>query len=598
MKHSFKQMALAAMMTLAGFAQRAVAADVPRPEYPRPQFERAEWLNLNGTWTYAFDFGRSGDNRGLKDSKGFEGRITVPFCPESKLSGVAHTDFIPGIWYQREITVPEAWKGQRILLHFGAVDYEATIYIDGRRVMRHCGTGSSFEADITEFVTPGKAASLVVKVVDDLRGGKQPGGKQSTRFESHGCVYTRTTGIWQTVWMEPVNPEGLKQMVIIPDVDQQQLVVRPQFRSIGQGNTLTVEMLDGGKRVATRTVPTADESTIILPVKKPHLWSPEDPHLYDLRFTVKNAAGEVIDEVSSYAGMRKVHLAGGYFYLNNKPYFQRLVLDQGFYPDGIWTAPTDEALKQDIALSKAVGFNGARLHQKVFEERYYYWADNDELAVRNFLSEWTEVVTRDRNHPSLVVWTPFNETWDARDGVYVRLMQDVYTLTKAIDPTRPVNDSSGDCHIMTDLWTVHDYTREPEKLIANHTIKPGVEPYRNKPKLDFLAKFAGQPYMLDEFGGLPWIKESERETSWGYGSNIDTQEDFYRILEGEIDAIRQCPFITGICYTQITDVEQEKNGIYYYDRTPKFDAARLKAIFEKIPSIIENPQDLSGWKAQ
>ena len=251
MKHSFKQMALAAMMTLAGFAQRAVAADVPRPEYPRPQFERAEWLNLNGTWTYAFDFGRSGDNRGLKDSKGFEGRITVPFCPESKLSGVAHTDFIPGIWYQREITVPEAWKGQRILLHFGAVDYEATIYIDGRRVMRHCGTGSSFEADITEFVTPGKAASLVVKVVDDLRSGKQPGGKQSTRFESHGCVYTRTTGIWQTVWMEPVNPEGLKQMVIIPDVDQQQLVVRPQFRSIGQGNTLTVEMLDGGKRVAT-----------------------------------------------------------------------------------------------------------------------------------------------------------------------------------------------------------------------------------------------------------------------------------------------------------------------------------------------------------
>ena len=330
---------------------------------------------------------------------------------------------------------------------------------------------------------------------------------------------------------------------------------------------------------------------------------------------MKNAAGEVIDEVSSYAGMRKVHLAGGYFYLNNKPYFQRLVLDQGFYPDGIWTAPTDEALKQDIALSKAVGFNGARLHQKVFEERYYYWADrlgyltwgeeaswgldvNDELAVRNFLSEWTEVVTRDRNHPSLVVWTPFNETWDARDGVYVRLMQDVYTLTKAIDPTRPVNDSSGDCHIMTDLWTVHDYTREPEKLIANHTIKPGVEPYRNKPKLDFLAKFAGQPYMLDEFGGLPWIKESERETSWGYGSNIDTLEDFYRILEGEIDAIRQCPFITGICYTQITDVEQEKNGIYYYDRTPKFDAARLKAIFEKIPSIIENPQDLSGWKAQ
>ena len=611
MRLTFKT--IAAALTLCAALWQQAWADVPRPEYPRPQFERSEWMNLNGEWTFEFDFGLSGDNRGLKDSKGFERKITVPYCPESRLSGVAYTDFINGMWYHRTVTVPAAWEGRRVVLHFGAVDYEATVFIDGKKVGTHWGTGSSFEMDITDYVTPGREANLVVKVVDDLRSGLQPGGKQSDRYESHGCSYTRTTGIWQTVWMEPVSEQSLLRTVVVPDIDQQQLVVRPQFRGIAQGNTLTVEMKDGKRVVATRTVPAADEATIVLPVKKPHLWSPEDPYLYDLRFVVKDASGRVIDEVSSYAGMRKVHLAGGYFYLNNQPYFQRLVLDQGFYPEGIWTAPTDEDLKNDIALSKAVGFNGARLHQKVFEERYYYWADrlgyltwgeeaswvlnvNNELAVRNFLSEWTEVVVRDRNHPSLVTWTPFNETWDARDGVYVRLMKDIYNLTKGLDPTRPINDASGDCHVMTDLWTVHDYSREPEKLIANHTIKPGVEPYRNKRNLNFLAHYEGQPYMLDEFGGLPWIKESERSTSWGYGSNIDTLDDFYRILEAQVDAIAKCPHITAFCYTQITDVEQEKNGIYYYDRSPKFDTARLKAIFEKIPSIIENPQDLSGWK--
>lgn len=612
MKTNLRNVLCIALATLFCAAEN-VWANIPRPEYPRPQFQRAEWQNLNGTWSYAFDFGKTGLDRGWQNAKSFDGKITVPFCPESKLSGVSYTDFIPSMWYQRTLNVPEAWNEQQILLNFGAVDYESIIYIDGKEVMTHFGTGSSFTADITNFVTPGKTANLVVRVLDDLRGGSQPGGKQSIALNSAGCHYTRTTGIWQTVWMEPVNPQGLKQVVTIPDIDQQQLIVRPQFYSTANGNTLTVQLFDGKKNIVTRTVSAADETTIVLPIKKPKLWSPESPFLYDLKYTVKNGKGEVIDEISSYAGMRKVHIANGYFYLNNQPYFQRLVLDQGFYPNGIWTAPTDADLKADIELAKAVGFNGARLHQKVFEERYYYWADklgyltwgeeaswglnvNSNLAARNFLSEWTEIVVRDRNHPSLVTWTPFNETWSAKAGVYVRFMKDVYDLTKTIDPTRPVNDASGDGHIKTDIWTVHDYTREPEKLIENHTIKKGVEPYRNMKNAKFLAKYAGQPYMLDEFGGLPWIKKSERSSSWGYGANIDTEEDFYRILEGEIDAIRACKHIVGFCYTQITDVEQEKNGIYYYDRSKKFDTARIKAIFEKIPSIIENPQDLSGWK--
>lgn len=611
MRKVFQRMLLC--LTLGTAFCTANAVDIPRPEYPRPQFERTDWVNLNGQWTFEMDFGSSGEQRGWTNSKGLSKKITVPFCPESELSGIGYTDFIPCVWYQRNINIPAEWNGKKILLHFGAADYETKVYVDGKMVGEHKGAGSSFNFDITSYVKAGQQANLVVRVYDNLRGGMQPGGKQCTALYSAGCSYTRVTGIWQTVWMEAVNEQALKNVFAIPDIDQQQLVVRPEFYNEGNNNTLTVEVKDGKKTVAKRTSQASNQSTIVLPIKNAHLWSPEDPYLYDVKYTVKNAQDEVIDEVSSYMGMRKVHISGGYFYLNNKPYFQRLVLDQGYYPDGIWTAPSDEALRQDIEMSKAVGFNGARLHQKVFEERYYYWADklgyltwgeeaswvlniNNELAVRNFLTEWAEIVVRDRNHPSLVTWTPLNETWNATPGVYVRFVNDLYDLTKAIDPTRPINDASGDSHVKTDIWSVHDYTREPDKLIANHTIKAGVEPYRNMKGKDFLSNYAGQPYMVDEFGGLPWIPKEERANSWGYGANIDTVEEFYSILEKEIDALKACKHVVGFCYTQITDVEQEKNGIYYYNRKPKFDTARVKAIFEKIPSIIENPQDLSDWK--
>lgn len=601
-----KRTLLSFIMLLAPLSALFVLAQ-PRAEYPRPQFERAEWLNLNGTWTYSFDFGRTGKEKHWEQSKGFDGKIVVPFCPESKLSGVGYTDFINTIWYQREITVPEKWAGKNILLHFGAVDYEAHIYVDGKFITTHYGTGTSFEVDITKYVTPGKPANLVVCVNDNLRDMHQPGGKQSRDLYSSGCMYTRTTGIWQTVWLEPVDASSLLRVFAQPDIDQSQLIIRPEFRHESSDNTLTVQLFDGKKQIATKTVKAANHSTVVLPVKNQKLWSPESPFLYDIKYTVKDKSGKVIDEVSSYAGMRKVHTANGYFYLNNQPYFQRLVLDQGFYPDGIWTAPSDDALRHDIEMSIAVGFNGARLHQKVFEERYLYWADklgyltwaeqaswgldeNSDLSARNFLSEWTEELVRDRNHPSIVTWTPFNETWSSRDtGVYVRMMRDVYDLTKAIDPTRPVNDSSGDGHVKTDIWAIHDYERDPAKLIANHTFQEGKEPYRNEPNKSFLAKYEGQPYMIDEFGGLGWIPVEERSSSWGYGAVIETEDDFFDILEKEVDAIAQCKNVVGFCYTQITDVEQEKNGVYYYDRRPKFDAAKWRRIFTKIPSKIENP---------
>ncbi len=580
-------------------------ADVPRPEYPRPQFQRESWVNLNGTWSYTFDFGNSGSDRKFHESKGFDGKITVPFCPESTLSGVGHTDFINTIWYHRAVNVPAEWKDRRVILHFGAVDYKATIWINGRFVTEHLGGSSSFGTDITRFVTPGETCQLVVRADDDLRSGKQTGGKQCTGYYSGGCSYTRVTGIWQTVWMEAVHPQALKLITTIPDLDQQQFVVRPEFYALANGNTITVDILDGKKVVSTKTVPASDGTNIVLPVKKAKVWTPETPNLYDIKLTVKDAAGKVIDSVSSYAGMRKAHCANGYFYLNNKPYFQRLVLDQGYYPDGIWTAPTDEALRHDIEMSKAVGFNGARLHQKVFEERYYYWADrlgyitwgeeaswgldvNNEEATGNFIREWQEIITRDRNHPSLVTWTPLNETWGNNTTVYHRFVNNVYDITKAMDPTRPINDASGDSHVKTDIWSVHDYTREPEKLISHHTFKDTMTPnYRNVTGKPILAEYGGQPYMVDEFGGLGWIPKEHRSNSWGYGSVIESEDEFFEILKGEVTALKACKNVVGFCYTQITDVEQEKNGVYYYDRTPKFDAAKWKAIFELIPSEIQ-----------
>ena len=560
------------------------------PEYPRPIMERQDWKNLNGSWNYAIT------KKGEPAPNNYQGEILVPFAVESSLSGVGKTiNEHQELWYQRTFDVPSAWKGKQILLHFGAVDWKADVWVNDVKVGQHTGGFTPFYFDITSALNKGNN-QLVVKVWDPSDRGEQPRGKQVERPE--GIWYTPVTGIWQTVWMEAVSADVLKSVFVRPDIDQKQLIIEPEFYN-ESANTLEITLKDGNKTVAKKSVNCANSSVVVLPVKNMKLWSPEDPFLYDLVYQVKDAKGNVLDEVKSYAGMRKVHTANGRFYLNNQPYFQRLVLDQGFYPEGIWTAPSDEDLKNDIVLGKEAGFNGARLHQKVFEERYYYWADklgyitwgesaswmldvNKELAARNFLGEWSEVVVRDRNHPSLVTWTPFNETWGGGPDAYVRLVRDVYNITKAIDPTRPVNDASGDNHVITDIWSVHNYEQDRAKLTEQLKMEEGKEPYRNARDKDFLAVYEGQPYMVDEFGGIPWMAEKDRKNSWGYGGMPENAEAFYKRLEGQIDAFIDSPHVTGFCYTQLTDVEQEKNGIYYYDRTPKLDMKRIKAIFEKI----------------
>ena len=613
-----KRLVLAIVALLVSFS---ALAQIPRAEYPRPQFEREAWQNLNGEWTYTLDPVKTGWERGLRNSKGFADKIIVPFAPESKLSGVEHKEFIPCIWYQRNITIPAEWEGKDVLLQFGAVYYESEIYVDGKFVDRHFGGSDSFTVDITKFVKAGSTHSLVVSAKSDLRSRMQPAGKQSLRHGPFECMYTRTTGIWQTVWMEAVAPAAISRVKYITDIDRSTVSMEFTMRRTAAANTLTINVKDGSKVVASQSGKVASGSIFTLPIKKAKLWSPESPFLYDVEFILKDAEGNVVDKVASYFGMRKIHTEGNKVYLNNEPYFQRLVLDQGFYPDGIWTAPSDAALKQDIELSLQAGFNGARLHQKVFEERFYYWADklgyltwgeapswgldaNAVEAARNFITEWRNLVVRDINHPSIVTWTPFNEEFWPDQTQFPRFVNDVYTLTKQLDPSRPVNTVSGGIQILTDIWTEHHYEQDPARLkeIIYNDGKmfvrgPSIqERHRgnvgfNRPVLSdpfTFPRYDGSiPYILDEFGGIKCMEANpSKDGAWGYGSAPQTKEEFYQRLEGQVRGLMSLnKNMWGWCYTQLTDVEQEQNGIYYYDRKVKYDMERIRKIFQmEIPT--------------
>jgi beta-galactosidase/beta-glucuronidase len=565
---------------------------IPRTEYPRPQFERKEWINLNGEWTYVFDHGRSGIERGFAESRGFKDKIIVPFSPESRLSGVGYTDFISCMWYHRKLSVPKSWKGKNIILNFGAVDYMCEAYIDGNSIGRHYGGSSSFSFNISSFITSGKQHNLVVRVVDEIRSNVQPAGKQSRVYHSKGCLYTRTTGIWQTVWLECVNQFGLKRCSIIPDFDSGSLVFKPEYFNVKRGNLLRITVNGKGNESHIQefsAVLSGVPYTVY--IENPREWSPHDPFLYDIKMEVVTSKGKVLDRVKSYAGLRKIHIEGKRIFLNNKELYLRMVLDQGFYPDGIWTAPSDRALKKDIELGLAAGFNGARLHQKVFDERYHYWADrlgyltwgefpswgislDDEISARNFISEWSEVVTRDMNHPSIITWTPFNETRikNFSPDVHDRMVTDVVNITRALDPTRPVNDTCDGRHVDTDIWTIHTYIQDPARLEDVLKMK-NIFNLKMKKQVDAFP-YRGQPMVLSEFGGTFFssgkkLQDKDRKKSWGYGDTPKNKAKLYKRMKNLVRAIESNRHFCGYCYTQLTDVEQEQNGIYDYYRRKK-----------------------------
>ncbi|MBA8794972.1 beta-galactosidase/beta-glucuronidase [Friedmanniella endophytica] len=585
----------------------------PRPEHPRPQFVRTDWLNLNGTWQFETDRGDSGLERGLR-TRELAGEITVPFCPESELSGVADVDFHEAVWYRRTIEVPADWAGRRVLLHFAAVDHDATVWVNDVEVVRHRGGFTGFEADITDQLDGDHRAVVVVRARDS-RHGIQARGKQSREYANHDCDYTRTTGIWQTVWLEAVPQTRLLAGAVRPNVAAGEIVVELPVTGNRSGWTASATLADaqgeivtGAVRVDLDRTPTV---TLAVPEDRRRLWAPGDPHLYDLTLRLHDADGAVVDEVASYTALRSVAVDGQAVTINGERVFQRLVLDQGYWPTGIMTAPSDDELRADIERSLAAGFNGARLHQKVFEERFLYHADRLGYLVwgefgdwganvggdptRNqhptaaFVNQWIEAVRRDRNHPAIVGWCPLNETHQVIDDHYTQLddvTRAMFWATKASDPTRPVLDASGYAHrvLETDVWDSHDYEQDPARFAANQAGLAEGRPFANRSdRGEFSLPYVGQPYFVSEFGGIWWNPDAlakegtDHRDSWGYGQRVADEEEFYRRFAGLVDALLDDPRMFGYCYTQLTDVFQEENGIYRFDRSLKLDLDRIRA---------------------
>lgn len=569
----------------------------PRSEYPRPQFVRDNWMNLNGEWEFFNDLSASGIDRELWKSEKFDGKITVPFCPESDLSGVGYKDFMPSVWYAKNIEITEEQLKGKIILHFGACDYITSLWINGNLAGKHKGGYTSFEFDITEFLCAG-SNRIVVNALDDVRSAKQPAGKQSSKSYSYGCFYTRTTGIWQTVWLEFV-PTAYISKVKVNATDLGGVVLlETSLNSYCKNAELKVEAFLDGEKVADECFSLQGTvSSQSFKVSKIKLWAAGEPNLYDVVYTLV-IDGKSVDTVKGYFGIRRIDIDGYHVRINGKSVFQRLILDQGFYPDGIYTAPTDEALKRDIEYSMELGFNGARLHEKVFEERFLYYADkigylvwgeysnwgidiSDPMTLHTYLPEWLESVERDYNHPSIIGWCPYNET---QDGQVDSNISAVYLATKAVDSTRPVIDTSGWRHTeKTDIYDIHNYNQDVDFFRALKEKHLAGEAFVNDMNIKRGFGYDGKlPYMVSEYGGIKWIPQmdgnNDRKVSWGYGNAPKTVEEFCDRYCGITAAIMDIPTIMGFCYTQLTDVEQEQNGLYYYDRTRKFS----DEIYEKI----------------
>ncbi|WP_249436000.1 sugar-binding domain-containing protein [Paenibacillus sp. Marseille-Q4541] len=583
-----------------------------RSDYPRPQFSRSSWLSLNGEWDFEFDDERVGDaGRWSRGKHTFRRKIQVPFSFESKLSGIGEPDFHDVVWYQRKLDLQEKGTDSRILLHFGAVDYEATVWVNGTQVAYHEGGHTPFYADITDALEKDNNV-LVVKAVDYGEDVYLPRGKQFWKEKSAGIWYTRTTGIWQSVWVETVHKVHLEKVKYLPDIDHNEINIRSFVHGLEHLNKssnveLAISISFQGERVSTSRyqVLTCEESrTIRLTGLNDHgmdrFWSPEHPNLYDVEYTLL-VDGNAVDEVKSYFGMRKISIESGRFNLNNRPYFMRLVLDQGYFPDGNLTPPSDEAIRQDVELMKQMGFNGARKHQKVEDPRFLYWCDRLGLIVwgemanaydfsekyaQRFTKEWQEAMERDYNHPCIAVWVPLNESWgvpniqvDERQQQHALAM---YHLTKSLDTSRLVVSNDGWEMVKTDLFNIHDYEWRKEVLENRYsTVEEATSGMPGNRRLSVEGyPYEGQPILITEFGGIAY-KKSDWE-GWGY-SGASTDEDYADRLTNVILPLLHSGVVQGYCYTQLTDVEQEINGLLTYDRVPKLPLETIERIVKGLP---------------
>ncbi len=576
--------------------------ETPRPEYPQPQFARSEWMNLNGVWEFEFDDANVGmDKNWCTGRRTFHRSIVVPFCFESSSSQIGDPAFHPYVWYRREFDLPENWEGRRMLLHFGAVDYRATVWVNGRMAGEHEGGHTPFAFEISPLLSRG-SNTITVRVEDPPSDRYLPRGKQHWEAESASIFYTRTTGIWQTVWLEPVGVSYLERVRTDTTVDGTatfELRIARACEDLLLWSTVRYR----GQVVATTMTPVlGPQATSAVVLRDPRLWSPGSPELYDITFELRRRE-EVLDRVDSYFGFRTVSVQDGRVLLNGVPIYLKMVLDQGYWPETTITPPSDEAIIDDIRRTKEMGFNGARKHQKVEDPRYYYWADKmgllvsaemanaymfDDTYVARVTREWMDAVTRDYNHPCIIMWVPLNESWgvpnaaDPRQQAHMRAM---YMLTKSLDPNRLVIDNDGWEHTgNTDLFAIHDYTRTGDRLLERFQPVPADEiplPLMGRMFLAPGCKYNGTPLYLSEFGGIAYVPPAEKDVpakSWGYSGIEATDTAALERMRGLYEAVAKLPRIAGICYTQLCDVEQEINGILTYDRRPKFDLAEIRRI--------------------
>ncbi|WP_029192695.1 glycoside hydrolase family 2 protein [Paenibacillus harenae] len=567
-----------------------------RSEYPRPQFERQSWLSLNGEWQFAYDDKDEGEDGRWYEGKTFDRAIQVPFCYQSELSGIHEKEFHDIVWYRKDVVIPAGFTGKRIILHFGAVDYEAKVWVNGRLAASHEGGHTPFQADITAALNEsGQSNRIVVRAQDYSKDVTLPRGKQYWKERSEQVFYTRTTGIWQPVWIEAVSPAHMSRVRMTPDIDTNRIDIRGFFHGIAQYEELrlNIRITFEGELIAEhgiRVTAAEEEVSIKLHDFNDHglgrWWSPEKPNLYDVEFTLRS--GEtVLDQVTSYFGMRKISIEDGIIRLNNRPYYMKLILDQGYFPGGVLTAPSDEMLRSDVELTKQMGFNGARKHQKIEDPRYLYWCDKlgllvwgemanayqfSEQYVSRVTKEWQEALQRDYNHPCIVVWVPLNESWGAPNILIDKRQQHhastLYYLTKSLDATRPVISNDGWEHVKSDIYTVHDYEYREEILAGRYTTPERAVKSDPQGRKIILPGFAyeGEPVQMSEFGGISYIRDSG--LGWGYSSASDDQ-DFLNRLIAVMRPILSAGGLQGYCYTQLTDVEQEKNGLLDFNRVPK-----------------------------
>lgn len=574
--------------------------------YPRPQLERAHWLSLDGRWRFRFDSERR--FRQPQEIPDWPLVIEVPYPPESEASGIDDRGFHPACWYQREFEI-DAGHG-RVLLHFGAVDYAAHVWLNGVRIGHHEGGHTPFRFDVTAVLDPSGRQVLTVLAEDDPHDLTKPRGKQDWQLEPHSLWYPRTTGIWQTVWVERVARTYLDKIRWTPHVEG--YAIGFEARIVGDDAaelSIGVELRHGERLLAAdryRVIDREADRSIVLSdpgiddFRNELLWSPERPTLLDA--TIRLFSGEtVIDEARSYVGLRSVAILRDRLMLNGRPYFLRLVLDQGYWPDTLLAPPDDDALRRDVELAKAMGFNGVRKHQKIEHPRYLYWADRlgllvwEEMpsayrftrtAIKRTLREWTEAIERDYSHPSVVVWVPFNESWGVPELNAIReqrhAVEALYHLTKTLDPNRPVVGNDGWEASATDIIGIHDYDADPEQIRQRYG-GDAVQLFdRRRPGGRVLTldgyPHRGQPVMLSEFGGIAYPKRPAPGVthSWGYSLAGD-DESFAARYEALLDVVAHTTLFSGFCYTQFADTFQEANGLLCADRSPKVPLERIAA---------------------